>query len=153
MLCKNCGQQVSESENFCSNCGCKINIIEAKYNIYNSFEDPDLNIPIIEVPAVNEVCINKNKNNLYAWIMALIPIFGGIIEIALGFGRIYLWLNIIFGCIDENSLAKQGIDTSEFGFAAAFLVPFYLYKRAKVLNDGYSYFIAWCILFVLTLFI
>ena len=148
MLCKNCGKEVKENNKFCSNCGCQIKIIEVKEGTNSSFD------PLYtDVPVLNEVCLNKRKNNLYAWIMALIPFFGGIIEIALGFGRIYLLLNIIFGCIDENSLAKQGVDTSKFGVAAAFLIPFYLYKRAKVLNDGYSYFIVWCILFVLTLFI
>lgn len=106
----------------------------------------------IQPPAAeqNTVSIDKRKNDMFAWIMATIPITGIILSAFLGFGigTVSLILNIIFGYIDENNLKKQGIDTSAFG-KWAFLVPYYLYKRAKALNDSMAYFIVWVVLFVL----
>ena len=105
-----------------------------------------------DISTQQEVHIDKSKNDLFAWIMALIPLVGGILGVIIGFGYTCLVLNILLGYIDEKSLKNQGVDTSAFG-EWTFLVPYYLFKRAKVLNDGMGYFIVWCVLFVITLFL
>ncbi len=89
---------------------------------------------------------------MFAWLMAFVPIIGTIIGSMIGFGYACLALNIFLCYVDENSLKKQGVNTEEFG-EMTFFVPYYLYKRAKVLGDGMGYFMVWCILFALTLFI
>ena len=97
--------------------------------------------------------------NTIIWILAFAPLIGlileGIVSEAAGIPAESLWfitllLNIVLGYIDENKLKAAGHDTSEMG--GAWLVPVYLFKRAKVLKHNYAYFIVWCVLFGLMLF-
>lgn len=96
-----------------------------------------------------ELHLDKSKNDTFAWLMAFVPLIGTIIGIIIGFGYTCLILNIILCYIDEKNLKEQGVDTSEFG-ELTFLVPYYLYKRAKALNDSMTYFAVWCVLFAIT---
>ena len=101
------------------------------------------------------------------WILAFAPIIGSILEyilaylvhgneyraqIALSKGY-YFWvtliLNIVLSVLDEKNLQKSHIDTAPFG--SAFLVPVYLFKRAKVLNQNMAYFIVWIACFAVAL--
>ncbi|QNA90304.1 DUF4339 domain-containing protein [Massilia sp. Dwa41.01b] len=61
-----------------------------------------------------------------------------------------LIINIALSIADEKKLKQAGHDTDSMG--AAFIVPVYLFKRAKVLKQNNSYFIVWIVLFVLSLF-
>ncbi len=63
-----------------------------------------------------------------------------------------LGLNIIFCAIDNGVLKNAGYNTERFGIWA-WLVPVYLYKRAKALKQSLSYFIAWMAFFVVSLFL
>ncbi|MDE5604745.1 MAG: zinc-ribbon domain-containing protein [Eubacterium sp.] len=174
-FCSNCGKEIGEDIKFCPNCG-KENIsvkpvatiptenadiqtnhvittketAESNHQNYNSAQNAQ------QPPIMNnnqQVKLDKSKNDLLAWLMATVPITGIILGIFLPFGGwTCLILNIIIGCIDCDSLKKQGIDTSEFG-GLAFLVPYYLYRRAKKLNDDLSYFIVWIVLFAISIFI
>ena len=97
-------------------------------------------------------------DNTIIWVLAFAPIIGlfleqffsgltGASEGALWF--ITLGLNIVLGYMDEKKLKAAGHDTSQMG--AVWLVPVYLFKRAKVLKHNYAYFIVWCVLFALLL--
>lgn len=61
-----------------------------------------------------------------------------------------LVLNIALSLADEKKLKQAGHDTKQMG--SAVIVPVYLYKRAKILNQSLSYFIVWLVLFGLSLF-
>lgn len=145
IFCEKCGEELANEAKFCHKCGCNVDIEE------NSQSVPEANFADTP-PVEKEVHINKEKNDMFAWIMALIPLVGTIIGIAIGFGYACLALNIIVGYIDESNLKEQGVDTSEFGNMAC-IVPYYLYKRAQVLNDSYAYLIVWSVLFAITIFL
>lgn len=84
-------------------------------------------------------------NNTLVWIIAFIPVIGALFS----FGSIvFLAVNIILTYLDENNLKKCGCDTSALGYA--WLIPMYLYKRAKLLNQNKAYFVIWCITFVIS---
>jgi hypothetical protein len=74
-------------------------------------------------------------------------------QIAVRTGQ-YWWvtlaLNIGLSLLDERRLKRAGVDTSQFG-KLVFIVPVYLWKRAKSLNQTPSYFWTWLALFGVTL--
>ena len=97
------------------------------------------------------------------WVLAFAPVIGfmlscmlsgaahnGSIEHASDYWYITLLLNIGLAYFDENRLSKAGHDTSKFK-GMVWLVPVYLFQRAKNLNQGNSYFIVWIVCFVLSL--
>ncbi|OZI65372.1 DUF4339 domain-containing protein [Bordetella genomosp. 1] len=105
----------------------------------------------------------------WVWTLALAPVLGlmleGIIsgiyshseyELTLVLLSRKFWyatviLNILLGIMDERSLKRAGVDTKAFG-KMVFLVPVYLWMRAKHLNQSPSYFWVWIVLFFLTAF-
>lgn len=99
-------------------------------------------------------------NNGIIWIVAFLPIIGTFIEYFIA-GAIEtepgnLWfitlaLNIGFCFLDERVLKNAGHDTKKFG-GWIWLIPVYLFKRAKALNQSLAYFITWIICFALILF-
>lgn len=62
---------------------------------------------------------------------------------------ITLLLNIALGYLDERRLRKAGVDTTTFG-KLAWLVPFYLWRRAKTLGQKPAYFWVWLVMLGLT---
>jgi hypothetical protein len=93
-------------------------------------------------------------NNLIIWILALSPIVGIVLELV-GFVMIglpipilpdivVLALSISFGYLDKKKLKAIGHDTS--GMGSPWLVPVYLFKRAKMLRHNSAYPIVWCAL-------
>ncbi|HOF62532.1 MAG TPA: DUF4339 domain-containing protein [Candidatus Latescibacteria bacterium] len=97
------------------------------------------------------------KNDI-VWALAFAPLYGLWIEqaVALGIDEdvsnlwfITLGINIGLSYFDEKRLKKAGHNTEAMG--AAWLVPVYLFKRAEVLKQKNSYFIVWCVMFVLML--
>lgn len=111
----------------------------------------------------------KHINNTVVWILAFAPIIGLLLEaIVAGFvyeGNEYriekalsnaqfwyitLALNIALSLWDEKRLKKAGTDTSGFK-GMVWLIPVYLYQRAKALNQNLAYFIVWIVCFALML--
>jgi hypothetical protein len=97
-------------------------------------------------------------SNTIIWVLAFAPLIGifleGFFSGLTGIPQKSLWfiplvLNIVLGYADEKRLKSAGHDTSKMG--AAWLVPVYLFKRAKILKHNYAYFIVWCVLFGLSL--
>lgn len=110
---------------------------------------------------------NYRLNNTVVWFLAFAPLLGFMLESVIAiliYGRRGLgyslyqllfthpfWylsviLNIALSYHDEHSLKKAGIDTDGYG-AMAWLVPVYLWRRAKALGQTPSYFWVWVILF------
>lgn len=168
-FCTNCGKELEKNIKFCPNCGKENEIVQSvqtqfngyqnskNYNNYQPNQQNYYNPQNFQQPPVmnnnRQLQLDKSKNDLLAWLMATVPITGIILGIFLPFGGWTCFiLNVILGCIDNESLKKQGVNTSEFG-GLIFLVPYYLYKRAQKLNDDLSYFIAWIVLFAISIFI
>ena len=98
-------------------------------------------------------------NNTLVWWLAFGPLLGivvaGFLSGATGKDITDFWwttlvLNVALSVADEKKLKKAGHATDSMGLA--FIVPVYLFKRAKVLKQSNSYFIVWIVLFVLSLF-
>ena len=64
------------------------------------------------------------------------------------FFYITLIINIALSYWDERSLKKAGVDTTQYG-KMAWLVPVYLWKRAKALQQKPVYFWCWVVTFAL----
>ncbi|GAA5107583.1 hypothetical protein GCM10023211_08860 [Orbus sasakiae] len=111
----------------------------------------------------------KNVNNTVVWLLAFAPIISVfIVMIILAFqykGNEYRMLNayyngefwwiaiivnILLSIVDENILKKSGNDTSKFK-GWVWLVPVYLFQRAKFLKQNQAYFWVWIVTFVITL--
>lgn len=101
-------------------------------------------------------------DNTLIWVLAFAPILGifltNFIE-GLTSGRIQadnLWfvviiLNIVLSEMDAKKLLAAGVDTGKFR-SMTWLVPVYLFQRAKALKHEMYYFIAWilCFIFILS---
>ena len=97
-------------------------------------------------------------NNTFVWILAFAPIIGSNIEAFLGgvfsndpnkFWIITIVLNIMLSLLDERKLNAAGHNTRALGLGSAWLVPVYLFKRAKALKHNLAYFIVWLVSFAL----
>lgn len=112
---------------------------------------------------------NKVSNSI-VWTLAFAPLIGNVIEWmiagAIHQGNIHaiqaamnsspywfvtLALNIALSILDEKRLQSAGHDTKSFK-GWTWIVPVYLYQRAKATHQSLAYFIVWIICFVLTLF-
>ena len=62
-----------------------------------------------------------------------------------------LGLNIALAFFDEKRLKNAGHNTDKFK-GWVWLVPVYLYQRAKATKQNLAYFIVWIVCFVLVLF-
>jgi hypothetical protein len=97
--------------------------------------------------------------NPSVWILALSPMVGVFFEVL---GLVFIgmpWLifpdiigvvlSIYFAYADQKKLKAIGHDTSKLG--PPWLVPVYLFRRAKMLEHKLTYFIVWCGLFGVTI--
>ena len=92
--------------------------------------------------------------NLIVWLLALSPIVGiffemlGIVLIGVPWlivpDVIALGLSVCLAYLDRKKLEAKGYDTSKLG--PSWLVPIYLFKRARMLKHKLTYFIVWCAL-------
>jgi hypothetical protein len=88
---------------------------------------------------------NGKVSNVLIWILAFIPAIGALFE----FGTLlFLVLNILLCILDEKNLKKAGYNTESLG--SVWLIPVYLYKRARYLKHSLAYFIVWCVAFGLS---
>ncbi len=104
-------------------------------------------------------------NNTFVWLIALVPVFGWLVErmladtpnlvdverdfnlILLGYTAVYTAL----GLIDDAIVRHSGRTTARYNWIALILVPVYLFVRARSVRQFPSYGIVWIIAFVLTL--
>lgn len=110
----------------------------------------------------------KHVSNGIVWILAFAPLIGLLLEAffayavnggddaaeaALADNRywfITLALNIGLSYLDESRLKRAGHNTRAFR-GMTWLVPVYLFQRAKALRQSFAYFIVWLICFAVTL--
>lgn len=106
----------------------------------------------------------EHINNTIVWVLAFAPIIGFCLQnVVVGavnemnadevvssenYWYITLILNIALSYFDEMRLKKAGHNTDKFK-GWVWLVPVYLYQRAKNLNQNLAYFIVWIVCFVL----
>lgn len=111
-----------------------------------------------EVPLGPPPVSGENVNNTLVWWLAFMPILGSIVEYviasALGVGSQSMWfitlgLNILLSYMDEKKLKAAGYPTKQLG--ATWLIPVYLYRRAKMLKQSPAYFIVWIVTFIFML--
>ncbi|MBO2975419.1 DUF4339 domain-containing protein [Burkholderia pseudomallei] len=138
---------------------------------WHTLADTDL-AAHLETSSMPPVLPTAKISNAIVWILALAPIIGLMLqamlagalaptedmaglagELAVKSGQ-YWWitllLNVGLSWFDERRLKRAGVDTSQFG-KLVFVVPVYLWKRAKSLHQSPAYFWTWVVLFVISL--
>lgn len=148
----------------CSNCS---HLIMVSNDMMGQLTDCPKCKQIVEVPFQKSAyCPSKPKSGIavdngFIWVVAFVPVWGYIVQLIVAemtswnidtLWFIPLGLNIIFCSIDNGILKNAGHNTETFGIWA-WLIPVYLYKRAKALTQSLSYFIAWMAFFVVSLFL
>ena len=135
--CKECGKEISDTLDVCIHCGCPLK---------NKKKD---------TPKID----NKKVSNKFIWIVSLLPIISVLIYLSVWYltksyylGIIILILimcifSILFIVLDYKKLNKLGLDENTLGINKIYniIIPKYLFKRFRVLNQNPSYFIAWII--------
>ncbi|WP_305805341.1 DUF4339 domain-containing protein [Stenotrophomonas sp. YIM B06876] len=111
----------------------------------------------------------EHISNSVVWVLAFAPFIGYFMEwivagalsggnevvaqIAMDGSKYWfvtLALNIALSIFDEKRLRKAGHNTDKFK-GMVWLVPVYLYQRAKATKQSLAYFIVWIVCFVLVL--
>ncbi len=112
----------------------------------------------------------EHINNTIIWLLAFAPLIGYFLEwivagavhgnnqfaaqVAMANSKYWfvtLALNIGLSVLDEKKLKKAGHNTDKFK-GWVWLVPVYLFQRAKATKQNLAYFIVWIVCFVLVLF-
>lgn len=145
MFCSNCGSAISKNEKckFCGKCGALVEHIPQN----KTFHDKEnINNDLFNVEDVNKnIQSDLEIDNTLIWILAFIPILGTVWK----FGVVlFLVVNCLLTYFDESNLKKLGCDTTKLG--NTWLIPVYLYNRAKMFDQDMGYFIVWCITFILS---
>jgi hypothetical protein len=106
----------------------------------------------------------SHVNNTYAWLLALIPIIGALVERALGdlglrptssaallgYGAAYTVVTVI----DLRQIRKSGSNTNNISLGIWFwLVPAYLFQRSRALRQSFRYLWIWIASCVAMIFI
>lgn len=110
----------------------------------------------------------QHVSNTLVWVLAFAPMLGLFLEgfvamlvygnedwaiDAVSDGKFFyitIALNILLSVLDEKRLQKAGHNTSAFK-GWVWLVPVYLYQRARQLKQSLACFIVWIVCFVLVL--
>lgn len=135
--CKECGKEISDTLDVCIHCGCPLK---------NKKKD---------TPKID----NKKVSNKFVWLVSLLPIISVLIYLLVWYltksyylGIIILILimcifSILFIVLDYKKLNKLGLDKNTLGINKVYniIIPKYLFKRFRVLNQNPSYFIVWII--------
>ena len=91
--------------------------------------------------------VSKKVNGVFLWILAAIPLVGMLLGIE---WMLILAANILLCVADETQLKKKGYDTKSLGKQWVFLIPIYLYRRAKLLGQKPIHLVVWCLTFALS---
>lgn len=99
----------------------------------------------------------KSIRSDYVWFLAFAPLYGQIIENFImnyvnGGENVFLitiFINILLSILDSKELKKAGYEDKFLD--ESWLVPAYLYQRAKLLNENPSYLWLWIVCFVIIL--
>lgn len=131
VFCRGCGQSIAETACSCPSCGAGQSVLPSESDTWGSWT---------------------------AWAIACVPVIGAIFAAlpakVLGHGSSYLFLvtlglNVFLCSMDANALKAKGYTEAQLG--NIFLIPVYLFRRAKLLGEKPAYAILWCVLFGLQL--
>ncbi len=135
------------------------------YPDWLKIENTDLRIHLDD--SIPPPLSGEQINNTLVWVLAFAPLIGYLLEwfvagamhgnlgaaIAMRNSKywfITLGLNIALAYFDEKRLKKAGHNTDKFK-GWVWIVPVYLYQRAKQTKQNLAYFIVWIVCFVLLL--
>ena len=112
----------------------------------------------------------EHINNTLVWVLAFAPLIGYFLEWVVAgavhrgnefaaqvamenskYWFVTLCLNVALAFFDEKRLKIAGHNTDKFK-GWVWIVPGYLYQRAKATKQNFAYFIVWIVCFVLVLF-
>ena len=165
--CSECGAETTGGMKFCGSCGsvCQSpneqqlqNVQQQHSNQQQSYSTQQYSQQFNYSGEQGTITPTGNHqvNNTLIWIVAIMPIVGLIIEaIVANAAKIPMgdlwWItvscNVILCALDEHMLKKVRPDISKFLNKWIFLIPVYLYRRAKALKQNLAYFIVWIVLF------
>jgi hypothetical protein len=99
----------------------------------------------------------SDVNDILVWTLAFVPLLGLLAASFLNIETIILnilmvLINSILCIIDEQQIKKAGHNPKELMIWAIFLVPVYLFRRASVLKQNFTYAFVWCGSFIVSLF-
>jgi hypothetical protein len=137
-----------------------------EYPDWLAVENTDLRPHLLETapPPLSGVHVN----NTFVWILAFAPLIGLFLEgvvaglfsandfaadLAISNSKYWfvtLILNIGLSYLDERKLKAAGHNTDKFK-GWVWLVPVYLFQRAKAMKQNLAYFIVWIVCFVASL--
>ena len=101
-----------------------------------------------------------SSNSKWLFFLSIAPLLGAILQglisnlMAIDFNNLFflmLFLNFILVFLDVDYLKSHGMYSDEMG--SPWIIPFYLYKRARVFNVFPIASIIWTISYLITLFI
>ncbi|MEX2373986.1 MAG: DUF4333 domain-containing protein [Dehalococcoidia bacterium] len=160
MYCTACGYSLRTTDRHCGRCG--ISVEEGKHEAATAVREA-ANLP----PSVGRSSARPSSetegprepvDNSIAWTLAFAPLLGTLAVVALtpiapslvlSAGLLTLVINIALSVADERRLKQAGA-LGEQGLLgwAVFLVPVYLFKRAKALGQSTAIPLVWCVCFV-----
>lgn len=103
-------------------------------------------------------------NNTFAWLLVLVPVVGAFGEKAVGdlgvrppLGALFLAyavVNTAIALVDAKHIAGSGRNTNNISLGVWFwLIPAYLFQRARALRQSFAYFWAWIVSLAAAIFI
>jgi hypothetical protein len=101
----------------------------------------------------------SDVNNTLVWIVAFVPLLDIFLPLqnlsTVAQFLLFALINSILCIIDERQIKKSGHNPDEINllFFAALLVPVYLFRRANILKQKYTYAITWCVSLIVSIFL
>ena len=104
----------------------------------------------------------ESVDNSIVWTIAFVPLVASFVKGLLvveyhspqaNFWWVALVLNIILCTVDLRKLHNAGYNTDGMLLGALFLIPLYLFQRARRLNQNNAYAFVWLITFFISLFL
>ncbi|RKY06411.1 MAG: hypothetical protein DRP56_07460 [Planctomycetota bacterium] len=141
----------------CPHCGGIVLAIAKKCKYCKSFLDSPERMNDALSPAMQQ---NTRVSDIYIGmciVVLILSVLVNIISLQLrvqsegGVSVIILLLNALFLYFDERMLKRNGIPTDEL--ASVWLIPVYLFKRARLTSGSNGYAISWIIIFVISVLI
>lgn len=108
--------------------------------------------------------LGEKVNNTFIWVLAFAPILGDFLQGLIAgilhgsyallhahkYWYVTLLLNLLLCVLDERQLKKAGHNTAHFR-GWIWLIPVYIFQRAKALHQSKAYFVVWIISLIVSI--